>query len=124
MRSKSSQILLLFAIFLVALNLRPAITSIGPMLDIIRDDLVLSNTQVSLLTVIPVICMGVFAMLAPILNKAIGLNKTMYLMLLLLAVATGIRFSVTSFSVLLLTAFVAGVAIAVIGPLLSALIKQ
>ncbi|PIC73873.1 CynX/NimT family MFS transporter [Sporosarcina sp. P17b] len=124
MRAKSSQILLLFAIFLVALNLRPAITSIGPMLDIIRDDLALSNTQVSLLTVIPVICMGVFAMLAPILNKAIGLNKTMYLMLLLLAVATGIRFSVTSFSVLLLTAFIAGVAIAVIGPLLSALIKQ
>ncbi|ARJ37578.1 hypothetical protein SporoP8_00995 [Sporosarcina ureae] len=124
MRSKTTQGLLLFAIFIVALNLRPAITSIGPMLDIIRDDLLLSNTQVSLLTVIPVICMGVFAMLAPILNKTIGLNKTMYLMLLLLAVATGMRFSVTSFSVLILTAFIAGVAIAVIGPLLSALIKQ
>ncbi|PIC88245.1 MFS transporter [Sporosarcina sp. P20a] len=124
LRSKTTQGLLLFAIFIVALNLRPAITSIGPMLDIIRDDLLLSNTQVSLLTVIPVICMGVFAMLAPILNKAIGLNKTMYLMLVLLAVATGMRFAVTSFSILLLTAFIAGVAIAVIGPLLSALIKQ
>ncbi|PIC77503.1 MFS transporter [Sporosarcina sp. P19] len=124
LRSKTSQGLLLFAIFIVALNLRPAITSIGPMLNIIRDDLLLSNTQVSLLTVIPVICMGVFALLAPILNKAIGLNKTMYWMLLLLAVATGMRYSVTSFSVLLLTAFSAGVAIAVIGPLLSALIKQ
>ena len=124
MRSKSTQFLLLFAIFIVALNLRPAITSIGPMLDIIRDDLALSNTQVSLLTVIPVICMGIFAMLAPILNKAIGLNKTMYMMLLLLAVATGIRFYVTSFTLLLLTAFIAGIAIAVIGPLLSALIKQ
>ncbi|WP_211225429.1 CynX/NimT family MFS transporter [Sporosarcina ureae] len=124
LRSKTSQGLLLFAIFIVALNLRPAITSIGPMLNIIRDDLLLSNTQVSLLTVIPVICMGVFAMLAPILNKAIGLNKTMYWMLLLLAVATGMRYSVTSFSVLLLTAFISGVAIAVIGPLLSALIKQ
>ena len=124
LRSKTTQGLLLFAIFIVALNLRPAITSIGPMLDIIRDDLLLSNTQVSLLTVIPVICMGIFAMLAPILNKAIGLNKTMYLMLVLLAVATGARFAVTSFSILLLTAFLAGVAIAVIGPLLSALIKQ
>ncbi|PID01417.1 MFS transporter [Sporosarcina sp. P2] len=124
MRSKTTQGLLLLAIFIVALNLRPAITSIGPMLDIIRDDLLLSNTEVSLLTVIPVICMGVFAMLAPILNQAIGLNKTMYLMLLLLAVATAMRFFVTSFSVLLLTAFIAGVAIAVIGPLLSALIKQ
>ncbi|PIC80859.1 MFS transporter [Sporosarcina sp. P18a] len=124
LRSKTTQGLLLLAIFIVALNLRPAITSIGPMLDIIRDDLLLSNTEVSLLTVIPVICMGVFAMLAPILNQAIGLNKTMYLMLLLLAVATAMRFFVTSFSVLLLTAFIAGVAIAVIGPLLSALIKQ
>ncbi|WP_233189547.1 CynX/NimT family MFS transporter [Sporosarcina sp. P7] len=124
MRSKTTQGLLLLAIFIVALNLRPAITSIGPMLDIIRDDLLLSNTEVSLLTVIPVICMGVFAMLAPILNQAIGLNKTMYLMLSLLAVATAMRFFVTSFSVLVLTAFIAGVAIAVIGPLLSALIKQ
>ncbi|WP_301109290.1 CynX/NimT family MFS transporter [Sporosarcina sp.] len=124
MRWKPTQILLLLAIFIVALNLRPAITSIGPMLDIIRVDLTLSNTQVSLLTVIPVICMGVFAMLAPILNKAIGLNKSMYLMLLLLAVATGIRLSVSSFSILLLTALAVGIAIAVIGPLLSALIKQ
>ncbi|WP_158233946.1 CynX/NimT family MFS transporter [Sporosarcina sp. P34] len=124
MRSKTTQGLLLLAIFIVALNLRPAITSIGPMLDIIRDDLLLSNTEVSLLTVIPVICMGVFAMLAPILNQAIGLNKTMYLMLSLLAVSTAMRFFVTSFSVLVLTAFIAGVAIAVIGPLLSALIKQ
>lgn len=124
MHSKSTRFLLLIAIFLVALNLRPAITSIGPMLDIIRDDLALSNTQVSLLTVIPVICMGVFAMLAPVLNQRIGLNKTMYAMLLLLAVATGMRFTVTSFGPLLLTAFIGGVAIAVIGPLLSALIKQ
>ncbi|WP_158233608.1 MULTISPECIES: MFS transporter [unclassified Sporosarcina] len=124
LRSRSTQLLLIAAIFMVTINLRPAITSIGPMLDIIRDDLSLSNTQVSLLTVIPVICMGVFAMLAPVLNKAIGLNKTMYFMLLLLAAATGIRFFVASFNVLLATAFVAGITIAVMGPLLSALIKQ
>ncbi|WP_153732484.1 MFS transporter [Sporosarcina obsidiansis] len=124
MRSKTSQFILLLAIFIVALNLRPAITSIGPMLDIVREDLALSNTQVSLLTVIPVICMGVFAMLAPILNQSIGLHKTMYLMLLVLAIATGLRFVVSSFTYLLLTALGVGIAIAVIGPLLSALIKQ
>ncbi|MDV6377104.1 MFS transporter [Sporosarcina sp. GW1-11] len=124
MRQKTTHILLLVAIFMVSLNLRPAITSIGPMLDSIRDDLALSNTQVSLLTVIPVICMGVFAMLAPVLNQSIGLNKTMYLMLLILAVATGIRLITHSFSVLLLSALAVGIAIAVMGPLLSALIKQ
>ncbi|AXH99189.1 MFS transporter [Sporosarcina sp. PTS2304] len=124
MRSKTTSSLLLFAIFIVALNLRPAITSIGPLLDIIREDLMLSNTQVSLLTVIPVICMGVFAMLAPVLNRAIGLNYTMYAMLLILAGAIGIRFLFVSFSVLWMTSLAAGISIAVIGPLLSALIKQ
>lgn len=124
MHSKIADNLLLVAIFVVALNLRPAITSIGPMLGIIQEDLALSSTEVSLLTVIPVICMGVFAMLAPVLNRLLGLNRTMYSMLLVLAVATGIRFVVSSFSLLVVTALVAGIAIAVIGPLLSALIKQ
>lgn len=124
MRFKTSQVLLLLAIFIVALNLRPAVTSIGPMLDIIRADLSLTNTQVSLLTNIPVICMGVFAMLAPVLNRSIGLNRTMYLMLFALAIGTGARLVVSSFTVLLLTALTAGITIAVVGPLLSALIKQ
>lgn len=115
---------LLIAIFAVSLNMRPAITSIGPMLETIREQLALTNTQVSLLTALPVICMGIFASLAPVLNHRIGLRRTMYLMIIVIGVMSALRGMVPGYGILLPTAFVIGIAIAVIGPLLSALIKQ
>lgn len=115
---------LLVAIFIVALTLRPAITSIGPLLDIILKDLSLTNSQVSLLTSVPVICMGIFASLAPVLNRRLGLHKTMYMMLGVIGIATAIRGFISTYILLLVTAFFIGIAIAVIGPLLSAMIKQ
>lgn len=121
---KKSQWLILLAIFVVSINLRPAISSIGPMLDIIRKDLQLTNTEVSFLTVIPVICMGLFAMLAPYFNRKFGLQKTMLGMLGLIAISTAVRALPSNFALLVMTSFFIGVAIAVIGPLLSALIKQ
>lgn len=122
--SKKDSILLLIAIFAVAVNMRPAITSIGPMLDVIREQLSLTNVQVSMLTAIPVICMGIFATLAPYFNRKLGLKRTMYLMLSLIGLLTAIRGIVPSYIVLIGTAFLIGVALAVMGPLLSAMIKQ
>lgn len=121
---KHNVILLLIAIFLVSVNMRPAITSIGPMLDIIRDDLVLSNAQVSLLTALPVFCMGLFASLAPVLNRKLGLNRSMYLMLILIGSMTMLRGLYSNYLSLLVSAVIIGIAIAVMGPLLSAMIKQ
>ncbi len=86
-----SVILLLITIFIVSANMRPAITSIGPMLDIIRDDLSLTNAQVSLLTALPVFCMGLFASMAPVLNRRLGLNRSMYLMLFAIGFMTMLR---------------------------------
>ncbi len=60
--NKRNTVLMIFAIFVISINMRPAITSIGPMLETIREQLSLSNAQVSLLTAVPVICMGIFAM--------------------------------------------------------------
>ncbi len=57
---KPAMILLLVTIFAVSINLRPAITSIGPMLETIREQLQLTNAEVTLLTAIPVISMGIF----------------------------------------------------------------
>ncbi|MCG7334489.1 MFS transporter [Sporosarcina sp. ACRSM] len=122
--TKQKSVFLLIAIFAISVNMRPAITSIGPMLETIREELVLSNAQVTLLTSIPVICMGIFASLAPLLNRIFGLKRTMYVMITLIGLTTALRGFVTGLPVLLGTAFVAGIAIAVIGPLLSAMIKQ
>lgn len=121
---KKGLALLVLTIFAVSINLRPAITSIGPMLETIREQLMLSNAQVSLLTAIPVISMGVFATLSPLLNRLFGLQRTMYAMLFLIGIMTALRGLITGYIILLVTAFVIGIAIAVIGPLLSAMIKQ
>lgn len=51
---KGKTALILLAIFLVSINLRPAVTSIGPILSTISDALGVSSTQISLLTSIPV----------------------------------------------------------------------
>lgn len=117
-------VFLLIAIFAISVNMRPAITSIGPMLETIREELALSNAQVTLLTSIPVICMGIFASLAPLFNRIFGLKRTMFVMITLIGLTTALRGFVTGLPVLLSTAFVVGIAIAVIGPLLSAMIKQ
>ncbi|WP_213809941.1 hypothetical protein [Jeotgalicoccus sp. WY2] len=58
--------LLLFVIAAISLNLRLGITSVGPLMDTIRTSLSLSNAQASLLTTVPVLCMGIFASLATV----------------------------------------------------------
>lgn len=123
-KKKPNTILLLFMIFAVSINLRPAITSIGPMLETIREELSLSNAQVTLLTAVPVVCMGVFASLSPVLNRKLGLKRTMYVMITLIGVTTALRGFIQGYWILLGTALIIGVAIAVVGPLLSAMIKQ
>ena len=121
---KKNTVLLLFAIFAVSINLRPAITSIGPMLEIIREDLTLTNTHVTLLTAIPIFCMGIFATLSPIFNRRFGLTRSTYAMLILIGITTFMRGIIPGFLVLLVTAFIIGIAVSIIGPLISAMIKQ
>lgn len=121
---KHNTVLLIITIFLVSVNMRPAITSIGPMLDIIRDDLSLTNAKVSLLTALPVFCMGLFASLSPLLNRKLGLTRSMYLMLFVIGIMTAIRGFYSNYASLIISAILIGIAIAVMGPLLSAMIKQ
>jgi hypothetical protein len=56
--------LLVAGLVLVALNLRPALTSVSPVLADIRATLGLSATGAGLLTTLPVLCLGLFAPLA------------------------------------------------------------
>src|SRR3954468_21440284 len=59
--------LLLLGLILVALNLRPALSSMAPMLSEVSKSLGLSASQAGLLTTLPVLCLGLFAPMAPIL---------------------------------------------------------
>ena len=116
--------MMVLAILFVALNLRPAISSIGPMLEPIRADLNLSNSEVSLLTAVPVFCMGLFAPLAVLFGRKFGLKRSIALLLLVIGLFTLVRGFMPTYPVLLASAFFIGLAIAIISPLLSAMIKR
>ncbi len=113
----------LLAVFVVALNLRPALASLGPVLESIRTDLHLSHGQAGLLTTLPVLCMGVFSPLAMRLNQRVGLWSAVLISTLLIGVATLLR-GMGSFIALLVSAVGAGAGIAVLSPLLSMFVKQ
>ncbi|MFJ9420422.1 CynX/NimT family MFS transporter [Streptomyces sp. NPDC101227] len=59
-------------IVLAALNLRPAITSLGALLEEVRDGLGMSGTVAGLLTSVPSLCFAVFGIAAPRLARRFG----------------------------------------------------
>ena len=59
---------------LLAVNLRAAITGVPPLLDHLRAVSGLSGLDVSVLTTLPVLCLGGFAWLAPPLARRVGLD--------------------------------------------------
>nr|WP_106982623.1 MFS transporter [Streptomyces megasporus] len=64
--------LLVVGIVLAALNLRPAITGLGPLLEEVRDGLGMSGTVAGLLTSAPALCFAVFGSAAPRLARRFG----------------------------------------------------
>src|SRR5712671_835457 len=62
----------LAALLLLALALRPQLAAIGPLVPGIRDELGASHLFVGLLTAIPVLCMGLFALVGPAVARRLG----------------------------------------------------
>lgn len=64
--------LVVVGIVLSALNLRPAITSLGALLEEVRDGLGMSGSVAGLLTSVPPLCFAVFGVMAPRLARRFG----------------------------------------------------
>lgn len=119
-----SLILVVMSIFFVALNMRPAVTGIGPLFNVLMTSLQVSNTSMSFLTSIPVFCMGLFAPIAVPFQRKLGTKLAIVLLIVILIFANGLRFFEESYLLLVVTSFAAGLAIAMIGPILNAFIKK
>lgn len=115
---------LLAAILLIALNLRPAVSSIAPLLETIRADLDLSHAAASLLTSLPLLCMGVFPFLAAPVVDRLGLARGLLWSVLLLAAATAMRVAADYTTILFATALLAGIGIAVAQTMVPGIVKQ
>lgn len=116
-------VLTLVGIVLVALNLRPALLSVSPMLMHLGDTLGLSSVMLGVLTTLPVLCLGIVAPLAPRAARAIGDEQTILWMLLLLAATLLIRPFIGVVGLFAGTA-IAGGCIGVMNVLLPGLVKR
>lgn len=114
----------LLALVLVSLNLRPALTSIAPLIELIVADTGLSRAAVGLITTLPVLMMGIMASVSPILAARFGLERCISWALALLTISLALRVFANNSAVLLLTAIGIGVGIAICGTLIAGFIKQ
>jgi CP family cyanate transporter-like MFS transporter len=114
---------LLLGLVLVALNLRPALSSMAPLLGEVADSLGMSSAQAGLLTTLPVLCLGLFAPLAPMLARRFGSERVVFGVLWCLAAAIALRSVFGEFGLFAGT-LLAGASIGVIGVLLPGIVKR
>ncbi len=115
--------LLLLGLVLVALNLRPALSSMAPLLGEVSDRLGLSAAQAGLLTTLPVLCLGLFAPLAPILARRFGTERVVLGILVALGGGIVLRSCLGEVG-LFAGSILAGASIGIIGVLLPGIIKR
>src|SRR5450830_1915141 len=115
--------LLLLGLVLVALNLRPALSSLSPLLSEVSSSLGLSAARAGLLTTLPVLCLGLFAPLAPILARRFSAERVVLGILLTLAAGILLRSAFGEVG-LFAGSLIAGASIGIIGVLLPGIVKR
>lgn len=114
---------LLLALVLVAINLRPALSSLAPVLRQAQQDTGMGNTSAGLLTTLPVLCLGLFAPLAPRLAARFGTERVVFWVVLLLAAGILAR-GLAGTAGLFAGSLVGGASIGIIGVLLPGIVKR
>ncbi|MFD1361894.1 CynX/NimT family MFS transporter [Lentibacillus salinarum] len=117
------RLLLVTGIILAAVNLRPAITSVGPLLGMIRDDIGLANWSVGLLTSLPLIAFAVMSPLVPRIARVLTKEYALVVGLALLILGITIR-SITFTVFLFGGTLLAGLGITFCNVLLPGVIKE
>ena len=111
------------ALFVAAVNLRPAIAAVSPLVDTIRSDLGLSAVGVALFTTLPTLAMGLCAPLAAGVGRRYGLHRGVLIGLVIIGIATAARIGGQATWLQLSCATVAGVGIAVAQTLLPSVVR-
>lgn len=123
-KTKNPASFLLFCgVLLIAINLRPAITSVGPLMGTIRDNIGLASWSVALLTSLPLIAFAMMSPFAPKLGSWLTNEWALASGLLLLMLGVGIR-SISIAFFLFFGTFLVGLGIAICNVLLPSFIKE
>ncbi|WIM95155.1 MFS transporter [Actinoplanes oblitus] len=123
-RSRRGRAFTLVALVLAAVNLRLAVTSVGPVLTEIRDGLGMSSTVAGLLTSVPVVCFATVGLLAPRLARRVGAAPVIAGGLVLLAAGLTARPFAGGPALFLLLSAVSLAGIALVNVLLPSIVKD
>lgn len=122
-KSYSTWLIAVITLF-VGMNLRPIMASVSPIIPVLRQAFGLTNQTAGLLTTLPVIMMGIFALFTPMLGGRISERTGVLIGLSAIAGASVSRLIANSSFWLLITAVVGGIGIAMIQTLMPAYIKR
>ena len=115
--------LLLATLGLVALNLRAVLTAIPPLTLEIQSATGWNDTTIGLLTTLPVIVMGLAALIVPAVAQRVGRPQTVWIALGVLVLASAGRLAAGVPIVLFITAFLGGLGIALASGLVPAIVR-
>ncbi|MCD7034397.1 MFS transporter [Metabacillus sp. GX 13764] len=115
--------LLVLGIIFVGANLRAPLTSVGPLVGFIKEDLGISNTLAGILTTLPLIAFALLSPFAPRLARRYGIEAVLLAAMGLLTVGIVLR-SLAGEGALFTGTACVGLAIAVCNVLMPSIIKQ
>lgn len=116
-------ILVGMGIVLVAFNMRPALTTVGPLLDRIRAETGMSAAGAAFLTTLPVLCIGLACALGPLAIRRLGADRGVLVAVLVVAVGSALR-GLGGVAPLFVGACLAALGIGLAGVLLPGLVKR
>ncbi|MQY20772.1 CynX/NimT family MFS transporter [Nocardia macrotermitis] len=119
----TGQRLRLLLIVLVAVNLRPAVTAVGPLLSEIQQQLHLSSAAAGAMTTLPLVCFGLYGLIAPFQRRSPA-PETLLVVAMGLLTATLLIRIIPVTAVLFAGSLVAGVAISIGNIAVPAIIKR
>src|SRR5690606_30157595 len=115
---------LVVALCLVAANMRPTITAVGPLLEEIGEDTGMALATLGLITSVPLVAWGVVSPLAHGLSRRFGMSRLVVWSLVLLAAGTAVRSLPGPVVSLWLGTVLIGIALAIVNVLMPAAVKR
>lgn len=115
--------LLIIGIVFVAINLRPGMTAVGPLIGTIRDDIGLANWSAGLLTSLPLLAFAFISPIIPSLSNRFTNERMMMVGLIVLVIGISVR-SISLVLFLFVGTILVGLGIAICNVLLPGVVKD
>jgi cyanate permease len=116
--------LLLAVVALVGLNLRPFITGVGPLATAVSAGTGLGLQGMALLTLVPMLLMGVFAFAGPSMQAKVGARRSVVAALAVLTLGSFLRLFVATGWQMVGTAALLGLGAAIVQAVFPGIVKQ